>query len=96
MQRSPLHQAVEEKAAGAVVEAASCSAGQTGLEQQLAGVEAQLAGLQDKQEQQDRRAAKFLLVFTGLRKQRRLERPFHVAQVATEFIHETLGNTVSL
>ena len=46
--------------------------------------------MKDKQEESEKERTKYFLLINGLRKRRKLERPFHVMNLAKHFIEETL------
>ena len=47
--------------------------------------------VKEKQEVADRESVKYRLIFSGLRKRRKLERPLHLITTVNDFINETLG-----
>ena len=46
--------------------------------------------MKDKQEESEKERTKYFLLINGLKKRRKLERPFHVMNLAKHFIEETL------
>ena len=49
-----------------------------------------LLQVKEKQEETEAERAKYFLLISGLRKRRKLERPFHVMNLASHFIADTL------
>ena len=47
--------------------------------------------MKEKQELAARERVKYRLVFSGLRKRRKLERPLHLIKTVNDFINETLA-----
>ena len=47
--------------------------------------------VKEKQEVAARESVKYRLIFSGLRKRRKLERPLHLIKTVNDFINETMG-----
>jgi len=57
----------------------------------MIGVNDQLKRIKERQEEIETEKVKYYLIFTGLRKKRKLERPLHVLNLAVQFIQDTLS-----
>jgi len=75
--------------AGEIVDA--CEEKSRTIQYTMIDINSQLERVKDKQEESDQERVKYFLLFGGMKKRRKLERPFHVMNLITQFIETTLN-----
>jgi len=82
---------IEDKVENTRIVVDACEVASESMRRDIASLSTVLQEVKDKQEVAARETLKYRLIFSGLRKRRKLERPLHLIKTVNDFINETMG-----